>query len=566
MRNGRGVLAKKASIEPDVGPSFRMHSSAVSLAPSRPLHLPAYSSIPSTVKVANWTYAFGAAAGLMVAGSWIALFWGKVFIFPDTATYFSSSWRVPLGYPLFLGAVFRLTNSLVLVPVLQVILTMMSYFYLSANIARYFRSPVLGLCSLVILLLYTPTLWGAGFAVTEPLYTALGIVAISAAIGLTRSFGPIEAIVLSAATVGLFFLRPAGYFSPIIILYLLILRVFTFGQFIKWLFIPIAALSLATVAINFVERGSGKISQVGLVLFSQLSLHFSHEFHSSDPELAAAVGQALRPFQDRYDDLTGWGDRYRYGMNTYGQRVIQTEAAIRNVLSRRSGTITDELLDRTQRELFFSTLARTPSGFAYTVFEQVFGAWNEAILPWRKTVEGEFQTGREGRENRINLITSNRLPVTVEQTDYLPPGSSDNLLLIALLNWFYAAGRDYAVGTWFVQCVAVGSALAIPAGLLAGKRHKHLVVLGILSVYVHASILLVAATTVFIPRYAEPIEPLILVGCVIAFHGLVAFFTPYAAAPALVLRRGRSSRQVFSNEGWLSSGSYTGVQRFSETR
>ena len=71
--------------------------------------------------------------------------------------------------------------------------------------------------------------------------------------------------------------------------------------------------------------------------------------------------------------------------------------------------------------------------------------------------------------------------------------------------------------------IAIITLLAIPVALLAGRRSRHWLSLGYLGVIIHGSVLLTTTVTVFIPRYAMPIDPLILVSAVVLADMLFAF-------------------------------------------
>jgi hypothetical protein len=70
---------------------------------------------------------------------------------------------------------------------------------------------------------------------------------------------------------------------------------------------------------------------------------------------------------------------------------------------------------------------------------------------------------------------------------------------------------------WLVYLIGIVILLSIPIALLT--KSPHWLALGYCGVLAHGSMLLTTAVTVFIPRYAMPIDPVILAAGVIAIGG-----------------------------------------------
>jgi hypothetical protein len=74
---------------------------------------------------------------------------------------------------------------------------------------------------------------------------------------------------------------------------------------------------------------------------------------------------------------------------------------------------------------------------------------------------------------------------------------------------------------WLINIIGVVSLLAVLVAPFS--RSKHLLALGYCGVIIHGSMFLTAAVTVFIPRYALPIDPVIFVAGAIMIDGLLAW-------------------------------------------
>jgi len=74
---------------------------------------------------------------------------------------------------------------------------------------------------------------------------------------------------------------------------------------------------------------------------------------------------------------------------------------------------------------------------------------------------------------------------------------------------------------WLTYLLGVVTLLAIPLSVFRPLRHT--VALGYCGVIIHGSMLLTAAVTVFIPRYALPVDPILLVAGVIVASGSMSW-------------------------------------------
>ena len=76
---------------------------------------------------------------------------------------------------------------------------------------------------------------------------------------------------------------------------------------------------------------------------------------------------------------------------------------------------------------------------------------------------------------------------------------------------------------WLVYLIGIVTLIAIPIAMVFRRDSNYWLALGYCGVVIHGPMLLTAAVTVFIPRYAVPVDPVILVAGVIMIGGLVAW-------------------------------------------
>ncbi|MES2196608.1 MAG: hypothetical protein V4517_19475 [Pseudomonadota bacterium] len=472
----------------------------------------------------RWIETAQTALAAVVFLAWARLIFGYVAISYDSATYLGWSPLVPLGYPFFLSAV----GSLVWVPIVQLLAT--STACLLVGFAMNRISQAAGLATVIILFSYTPMFFVETGILSEALFVPLLLANLGAALFLISEPKRRYAVAVAATAVAVMFVRPAGYFAPLGITFLAIALKTRFRWALKWAVAPLACFLIVTILINLAIRGNTAQSQIGRVLFPHIAFLFEPEYAATaDREYALTVAQALLPHRARYDAALSLAERVAFSTNNYNTRLSDTDFAIyrrfaADDIAARGSTDSATYfrrLDKIYRDLFFQTVLNRPVGYLMVVRDQLVGAWQSAVMlstaPFREKFKSE---AINGSKLRTELIEAWKLPISKDPT--MPnlaaldqwPGH-----IIAFLDVIF---RRIQSQQWLIYMVGVVTFLAIPlAFLMRGSRHW--CALGFCGAMIHGSMLLTSTTTVFLPRYALPIEPLILVAGVIMVDGLLSW-------------------------------------------
>ena len=269
--------------------------------------------------------AIGLITGISVAALlvWVSLFFHQVTIAADSTTYVWWSFLVPLGYPLFLSGVKSVFGSMGWAGVVQVTLLVWACVVLVFSLRDIVRGRAIELAALLLLLCYVPMFWGAGWLLSEALFVPLALLNLAAAFCLIAQQKIRYAVVLAITAALILFVRPAGYYIPMGIIFLLAAQRGRARWLLKWACLPFAICVAATFLINAGIRGTGTPSQMGRVLFPTVSFLFEPQFGAGPyQELVPAMEEALKPHRDGYTKASGQAARVAYSMNDYNARLV----------------------------------------------------------------------------------------------------------------------------------------------------------------------------------------------------------------------------------------------------
>jgi hypothetical protein len=146
-------------------------------------------------------------------------------------------------------------------------------------------------------------------------------------------------------------------------------------------------------------------------------------------------------------------------------------------------------------------------------------AWRATIMyDWSK-FSYNYSTEADAHAKRVEQSRREALPLMAddihlrpELTDGLPGAFVDTLDTVRV---FISSQR------WLIYLIGFVTLIAMPISFFS--RSRHWLALGYCGVTIHGSMLLTAAVTVFIPRYALPVDPVILVAGVIMVDGLLSW-------------------------------------------
>ncbi|MFH1345631.1 MAG: hypothetical protein ABIL01_31160 [Pseudomonadota bacterium] len=471
-----------------------------------------------------------AAAALI---SWIWLYFGQVSVAEDSSAYVGWQRTVPLGYPLFLSAINYATGTLRWTGAIQVALLTAACIFIAWQINRLSGRAAPGFVALVLLLVCTPAFAIEQGILSEGLFLPLILINIGAALGLIRRLEISYALLLALSAALIMLVRPAGYFAVVGILFFVIA-----GRsrlwWLRWAVAPLLLLIACSFVLNMAVRGSSSQSQVGRVLFPHVAFLLDPQAVTDENRIyAQAVYDAIAKSRAGYQSTKTRMAQFNFLLNDYNQRLLASDAAIHRQLilqPRAPEPGQDERAARFRRmndiylSLFLSTIAHEPLAYLRLVAEQLIGAWQYSIL----YDYGQFKQVHQlvadtGYQDRVQIVTSRNVPLTPQDVR-LNPEAMESFpgYVIQTLDTAY---RNIRTQRPVIYLIGLVTLIAIPVGGLLRRQSWHWMALGYCGVMIHGSMLLTAATTVFIPRYALPVDPVILLAGAIMADGILVWAT-----------------------------------------
>jgi hypothetical protein len=445
-----------------------------------------------------------------------SFFFGRVTFGVDTLTYLYWSTWVPLGYPFFLSAI-KNTLGLRWTGTIQIALLVASCVTVSLSLRRLTGRWITGAIALILLLGHTEVFHLHGVMFSEGLYIPLLLFNIGAAVFLIASQSTLSATMTGMTGAAAMFVRPAGYFIAMGPVFLLVcLR----GS---RRYVPLAALVVllaGTWFLNLAIRGSAVQSQTGRVLFSQVAFLFEPQFVSSQHQKSAlAVHEVIKPRRAEYEASKDREARVFYSMNDYNRRIDAIETALNDVCRSDTGTVCDGAVrEALLRDFFYRTIINRPASYCGLVLDALIEAWRARIMDAWSGFYHDYRLEAAARPTRLEQIRINQLPLTPEDIT-LSPRLTEKWqgAIVANLDSIRVFLHN---NRWPLYLAGAVSFLAMFVAPFT--RSGHWLALGYCGVIIHGGMLMTAAVTVFIPRYAQPIDFVVMLAGVIFADWLYA--------------------------------------------
>ncbi len=459
--------------------------------------------------------------GAMAAITYASFFLGRVTFGIDTITYVIWSPWVPLGYPFFLSAVKTIFGGLRWAGILQMTLLVCACTILALSVERLTARRFTSLAALLILLCNTPIFLQQGILQSEALFVPLLILNVGAAFLLIAEGSKAWALMLATTAALAMFVRPAGYYIPLGIIFLLMVQRERFWWTAKWALLPFVALMLVAFLVNFGIRGNAAASQTGRILFPHVAFLFDPEFSSeTNKKFAYAIERTIEARRAEYSRAQGRPARIHYSMFDYNSRTDAMDSALNQQCSLETGTACSfEKIEAIYREFFFSTIQHRPMEYLQMVIDGLIEAWRNTIIDAHYSFTVGYAMEAERHATLVEQINSVRLPLSADDirldsklVNEVPGHLVD---LIDSIRGFLHGQR------WLIYIVGIVTLFAMPIALRT--KAKHWLALGYCGVIIHGSMLLTAAVTVFIPRYASPIDPIVLIAGLIMLDGVTTW-------------------------------------------
>lgn len=452
--------------------------------------------------------------------TWLSFLRDQVIIAPDSSTYIEWSHLVPLGYPLFLSGAKATFGTLRYVGAVQVSLLVFACIFLASSMRRLVQTRAIQIATLLLLLHCIPMFWGAGWLLSEALFIPLILLNLAAALHLITQQEVRYALILAITAALILFVRPAGYFIPMGLIFLLVAQRGRARWMLKWACLPFAICTIATLLINVAIRGNNVPSQMGRVLFPTVAFLFEPQFVSGPhKEFAPVIEQVLRSRLDSYNNAADNTARVAYSISDYNSRLNAMDIAINEKCAARRRQCSFEYKEGIYLTFFLSTVINRPLGYLNLVLAQTVDAWTTKVLaaygPFRDTY---LDAARE-LPTRLEYVRTWKLPLADDEVR-LSPHLIDSFpgRFVEVFDLGYQFIQEQR---WLIYLTGIVSLIAIPIAALFRRASVYWLALGYCGVVIHGSILLTAAVTVFIHRYAVPVDPVILISGAIMISGLI---------------------------------------------
>ncbi len=435
---------------------------------------------------------------LGVAGALIyaPFFFGKVLISVDTTTYWQWHPWVPLGYPLFMSAVDE-TIGLRWAGLIQILLLVASITFLGMAVRRMAGWPF-GALVTILLLSYTPVFAIQGALWSESIYFPLLLANVGCALYLVAGHSRAAAIGMAVTAALMIFVRPAGLFVLCGVVFLLLANMKQWRWMLTWLVLPLILSLLTTSAINYAVRGNAAQSQFGRVLFP----HVAFIYEPDKSCFGAAVESVM---QKRRAAYLASENRAIFSMQDYNRRLDELDAA----LFARCPNINAA---SAYLAASISTIRSHPVAFQSLISDGILEAWSHSTImaSWGYFNDIYKLNTVDYAPRYRAMLEAFKLPLSVESITLRPELTAE--IPAQIIAGIENIRLEIARARWFIILVGIASLLAIPIGLIRPR----LAALGYCGVLIHGSVLLTVTTTVFIPRYAMPVDTILLVAGVLA--------------------------------------------------
>jgi hypothetical protein len=476
---------------------------------------------------------------------------GVPIIRSDTGTYWAGSQIVPLGYPVFLWVMYGIFGTLHAAVVAQAVLYAMAAISVQAAVERVTQCGGLGSLAAVALISIGAAPGMAIWLLSESTFTS-SLLFHAAAAGYFFASPSRKNMFLLALTAGLAIsVRPAGYFLAGGLVLLLVASPYRRIALLKWCVLPFAmGIGLLGAAGTMVHGGGAGGGNLGANLFPHVVSIYSIDSSAASSAVKDALKRTPIPgYQKAVADARSWQERQALEQNNFNEIVRATRLAIIRADPRQN---TDKLLHK----MALSAIESDPIGYLRIVAENL-AAWYGQLL---------FVNVPS-----VGLRLSNDYEYGIDLTDQflrsrgLKHGAFDpSAFLLRDIGGPLIPRKMPQEFIWWLKAVYTVAALAILFAFLFGYRRSATDYLVYVAALAFGAALLVSLSTVFIPRYAIPIDPLVLLVDVLSLW-IFLKLVKAALAYTLALRKpmtncgvGGSTAQARSSETSMSGKEHVG--------
>jgi hypothetical protein len=430
---------------------------------------------------------------------------GFPIIHPDSLTYLDWGRIVSIGYPTVLSIIYRVSGHVEFVPIVHVAVSIAASLLLYRELSWF--SNIAAAVIVLLVLSFTGTMFYHFSLLTESLVTSLLVVHVAAFAAAVRT-GSIWSFVLIGATAGAaMILRPACYFLA---LAMTLSMVFWKGRSRRFVFGSGGALLCVLVVAGIYDRavrGPASHSMSGLALFP----HVVHLFDPARSDASEKVKNAIVSGRAKMMEMRARAPDALYRQGAEMANFNSTSHAIQKELA-----LPSEQTNSLFLHLAAQTIIADPLGYLATIGDNLTAAYYRFLLFEDRDVTGELApvwVRLTAANAALEPKLAERYGLPAPQ-NFAPARLAAAALLMKLDASLLAAGnRVEAVRLAILSVVVLVLGAAVPG------PWRQIAIVGLYSALLQVSgTLFVCATTVFIPRYAVPLDPLAIIafGCAMA--------------------------------------------------
>ncbi len=473
--------------------------------------LPEFRFAAAAMRSAPLWYGISISLGLYIVGCYVFGAPPIPLIEPDSTAYWLGLSAVPVGYSVVLWAAYDVFGSLRGVAAVQILLFFTAVIAAQSGIARATGSAAAAGIAALLIFVFGAATSTAIWMLSESVFTSVLLLHVAAAGWAFARPTRLNLVLLALTAVIALTIRPAGYF---VLGGIIFLAIFWSGRrllVLRWAVCPLIVFALTYYGLGLVTRGHADQTNLGANLFGHVAHLYDASLPGLSPDLANTVDTpSMRRYRAERAETSDWLKLQEFEDVEFN-RVLND---FYGELDKSGDNDREGVLLR----LSILTIKNHPIGYLETVLQNLYAWFYKLILFTLPDVgarlAGEYQ----------------RFWPNIEEFRPFFGQANENITLEDVRNGFFLTSATVKIPLFQMPptaaiiikiAFAVGGAAA-SIGFLFGYARAGTQFLAYVFVLTLGGALLVALSTVFIPRYAIPLDPLVIITATVgAWHGLI---------------------------------------------